>query len=164
MLACSPAFDLPSLRQRVTRRSGVGMYLDFYQLKSAPFQITPDPTFLFLSASHKAALDAMTAGIAARQGFVAITGSKGVGKTTLVHAYLARIAPPQLTTIVLWQAPLSFVELLALMARRFAGPMATDDATPLLGQLQQLLRHESQQGRNVALIIDEAQHLPLETL
>jgi general secretion pathway protein A len=140
------------------------MYLDFYRLKSAPFQITPDPTFLFLSASHKAALDAMTAGIAARQGFVAITGGKGVGKTTLVHAYLARIAPPQLTTIVLWHAPLSFVELLALMARRFAGPVATDDAAPLLVQLQQLLRHESQQGRNVALIIDEAQHLPLETL
>jgi len=140
------------------------MYLDFYRLKSAPFQITPDPTFLFLSASHKAALDAMTAGIAARQGFVAITGSRGVGKTTLVHAYLARVAPPQLTTIVLWHAPLSFVELLALMARRFAGPMATDDAAPLLVQLQQLLRHESQQGRNVALIIDEAQQLPLETL
>ena len=140
------------------------MYLDFYRLKSAPFQITPDPTFLFLSTSHKAALDAMTAGIAARQGFVAITGDKGVGKTTLVHAYLARVAPPQLTTIVLWHAPLSFVELLALMARRFAGPMATDDAAPLLVQLQQLLRHESQQGRNVALIIDEAQQLPLETL
>src|SRR5262245_2013314 len=164
MLACSPACCLPSWRQRVTRRSGVGMYLDFYRLKSAPFQITPDPTFLFLSASHKAALDAMTAGIAARQGFVAITGDKGVGKTTLVHAYLARVAPPQLTTIVLWHAHLSFVELLAMMAHRFAGPVATDDAAALLAQMQQLLRHESQQGRNVALIIDEAQHLPLETL
>jgi general secretion pathway protein A len=164
MLACSPAFCLPYARYRVTRCSGVGMYLDFYRLKSPPFQSTPDPTFLFLSASHKAALDAMTAGIAARQGFVAITGGKGVGKTTLVHAYLARVAPPQLTTIVLWHAHLSFVEILALIARRFAGPVATDDAAALLAQMQQLLRNESQQGRNVALIIDEAQHLPLETL
>src|SRR5215475_13647902 len=140
------------------------MYLDFYRLKSPPFPMTPDPTCLFLSASHQAALDAMTAGIAARQGLVAITGGKGVGKTTLVHAYLARVAPPRLTTIVLWHAHLSFVELLAMMAHRFAGPVATDDAAALLAQMQQLLRHESQQGRNVALIIDEAQDLPLETL
>src|SRR5215831_12185424 len=113
------------------------MYLEFYRLKSPPFPRTPDPTCLFLSASHQAALDAMTAGIAARQGLVAITGGKKIGKTTLVHAYLARVAPPQLSTIVLWHAPRSFVELLALMVRRVAGPVATDDA---------------------------AQHLPLETL
>jgi general secretion pathway protein A len=140
------------------------MYLDFYRLKSPPFQLTPDPTFFFLSASHKAALAALTAGIAARQGLVAITGAKGVGKTTLVRAYLARVAPPQLTPIVLWHAPRSFVEILALLAHRFAGPVATDDATALLAQTQQGLRHEAQQGRQVALIIDEAQHLPRETL
>src|SRR5262249_60781786 len=120
--------------------------------------------FFFWTACHHGVLDAMPAGMAARQGFVAITGGKGVGKTTLVHAYLARVAPPQLTTIVLWHAHLSFVEILALMARRFAAPVATDDAAALLAQMQQLLRHESQQGRNVALIIDGAQHLPLETL
>jgi len=140
------------------------MYLDFYQLKSAPFQITPDPTFLFLSATHKTALDAMACSMEARHGFVAITGAKGVGKTTLVHAYLARVAPPQLTTIVLWHGRLAFVEILALLARRFAGPVAMDDAAALLAQLQQFLRHESLQGRKVALIIDEAQDLPLETL
>jgi type II secretory pathway predicted ATPase ExeA/nitrate/nitrite transporter NarK len=144
--------------------AGAPMYLDFYRLKSAPFQSTPDPTMLFLSASHHAALDAMAAGIAARQGLVAITGARGVGKTTLVRAYLARVAPPQLTTMVLWQAPSSFLELLTLMASRFAGPVATDDATALLAQLQHFLQHEAQQGRQVALIIDEAQHLPLETL
>src|SRR5262245_20487420 len=140
------------------------MYLDFYRLKSAPFPLIPDPALLFLSASHRAALEAMVAGIEARQGFVAITGARGVGKTTLVHSYLARVAPQQLTTIVLWQARLSFLELLALMARHFDVQGATDDAGAMLAQLQQLLSHEFHQGRNVALIIDEAQHLPLETL
>jgi general secretion pathway protein A len=81
-----------------------------------------------------------------------------------VRAYLARVAPPQLTPIVLWHAPRSFVELLALVAGRFAAPVATDDAAALLAQLQQLLWQESQQGRNVALIIDEAQDLPREIL
>jgi general secretion pathway protein A len=139
------------------------MYLDFYRLKSAPFQITPDPTFLFLSTSHQAALEAMASGIEARQGFVAITGAKGVGKTTLVRSYLTRVAPPQLTTIVLWHARLCFLEILALMASRLGGPVATDDPAAMLAQTQQLLRQEFQQGRNVALIIDEAQHLPIET-
>jgi general secretion pathway protein A len=95
---------------------------------------------------------------------VVITGAQGVGKTTLVRAYLARVAPPQLTTIVLWQACLSFLELLTLMASRFAGPTAMDDAGSMVAQLQQRLWHEAQQGRRVALIIDEAQRLPLETL
>lgn len=140
------------------------MYLDFYRLKSVPFQITPDPTFLFLSGSHKAALEAMASGIEARQGFVAIMGAKGVGKTTLVRSYLARVAPPQLTTIVLWHARLAFMEILTLLTSRLAGPVAMDDPVAMLTQTQQLLRQEFQQGRNVALIIDEAQHLPIETL
>jgi general secretion pathway protein A len=140
------------------------MYLDFYQLKRAPFQLTPDPAFFFMSASHHAALDALAAGIATRQGLVTITGARGVGKTTLVHAYLARVAPPQLTTIVSWHAHLSFVEVLALLARHFAVPEATNDAAALLAQLRQRLRDEARHGRTVALIIDEAQHLPRETL
>jgi general secretion pathway protein A len=140
------------------------MYLDFYRLQRAPFPLTPDPTLFFVSPSHHAALDALTQGIATRQGLVVITGASGVGKTALVHAYLARSAAPQLTTLVLWQAPLSLMDLLALMARRLEVPVATDDLGALRTQMQQRFLHEAHLGRNVALIIDEAQHLPLETL
>jgi general secretion pathway protein A len=140
------------------------MYLDFYQLHSAPFPSTPDPTWFFGSASHTAALDALAAGIATRQGFVVITGVPGVGKTTVVHTYLARVAPPQLTTVVLWQARLAFRELLALLARRFEVPVQMDALGAMLTQLQQRVRHEAHQGCPVALLIDEAQDLPLETL
>src|SRR5262245_26893666 len=147
-----------------TRHAGVSMYLDFYRLKSAPFQTPPDSTFLFLSASHHAALDTLAAGIATRQGLMTITGARGVGKTTLMRAYLARVATLQLTTIVSWHAHLSFLEVLVLLARRFAVPAAPHDTEALLAQLQQRLREESHQGRTVALIIDEAQHMPRETL
>jgi type II secretory pathway predicted ATPase ExeA len=140
------------------------MYLDFYQLKRAPFERTPDPALLFRSASHQGAVDTIAAGIGARQSLVVITGAPGVGKTMLVHAYLARVAPLQRTTIVLWQARRSFRELLILMARRLVVPVVTDDPEVLLPQIQQCLRHESQQGRQVVLLIDEAQDLPLETL
>src|SRR5919202_227053 len=139
------------------------MYRDFYGLKSAPFQITPAPTLLFLSVSQKSALRVMTSGIDTRQGLVTITGVSGVGKTTLVRAYLARVTPPQLTTMVLWQARLSFLEVLTRMARRFEAQVATDEPEAMRTRIQQCLRQECRQGRNVALIIDEAQHLPLET-
>jgi type II secretory pathway predicted ATPase ExeA len=140
------------------------MYLNFYHLKSAPFQSAPDPDFLFLSAGHRAVLDVLAAGLATRQGLVVITGPPGVGKTTLVHAYLARIAPPQLITIVSWHAHLSFLDLLDLLTRHFAVPETIADAKALVAQLQQRLRDEAHWGRMVALIIDEAQHLPPETL
>ena len=52
----------------------MGMYLDFYRLQRAPFPLTPDPTLLFVSPSHHAALDALTQGMATRQGLVVLTG------------------------------------------------------------------------------------------
>ena len=139
-------------------------YLEYYRLQRAPFPLTPDPTLLFVSPGHQAALDALTQGIAARQGLVVLTGAPGVGKTTLVHAYLARGMPPDLTLLVLWQARLSFMDILAHLARRFAVSVEPDHLGSLQTQLQQRLVEEAYLGRHVALIIDEAQHLPLETL
>jgi len=61
------------------------MYRDFYQLKHAPFPLTPDPACLFLSPSHRQALAAITYGVEARQGLVLITGVAGVGKTLILR-------------------------------------------------------------------------------
>ena len=67
------------------------MYLNFFNLKKEPFNITPDPDLLFLSPSHKEALAAVIYGVNQRKGFVAITGEVGVGKTTIIRSFLARI-------------------------------------------------------------------------
>lgn len=139
------------------------MYHEFYRFKRVPFQITPDPAFFFASASHHAALDTLRAGIDTRQGVVALTGVSGVGKTTLVRAYLARIAPPSLTTIVCWQACLSFLEILTMMARQFEIQVTPEAPAAMQRQIQACLRRESHHGRTVVLIIDEAQHIPCET-
>ena len=74
------------------------MYLDFYHLKQTPFHITPDPAFLFRSPSHQKALASITYGIEERQGFVLIAGEVGVGKTTILRAYLDQVDPARLTT------------------------------------------------------------------
>jgi len=140
------------------------MYLDFYALKKAPFHITPDPEFLFLSPSHKAALGALVYGIEERQGFVALIGEVGLGKTTILRSYLAHVDPGQLKTIYIFNSDLSFSDLLQTICRAFQLEATLDDVCDTINRLHQVLIEEYNQGRNVALLIDEAQHMPLETL
>jgi general secretion pathway protein A len=140
------------------------MYLDFYQLQKAPFHITPDPAFLFLSPSHKAALGSIIYGIEERQGFVAITGEVGLGKTTILRSYLERIDQSRLKTIYIFNANISFRSLLKTIFREFGLEFEADDLFEMVNRLHQVLIEEYKQGRNVALIIDEAQNMPIETL
>ncbi len=140
------------------------MYLDFYALKQAPFHITPDPQFLFLSPTHKAALEAMVHGMWTRQGLIAIFGEAGMGKTTLLRAYLAHANAQELQTIFVVNVHLTWHALLGVIARELG--LSPTAAAPhlLLADIQQALREVHGQGRHVALIIDEAQALPVETL
>ncbi len=62
------------------------MYTEFYGFSEKPFEITPDPKFLYLTSSHRKALDAMLNGKESRQGLISITGEVGTGKTTLIHS------------------------------------------------------------------------------
>jgi general secretion pathway protein A len=140
------------------------MYLDYYHLKKAPFHITPDPEFLFLSPSHKAALGSIIYGIEERQGFVAISGEVGLGKTTILRSYLERIDQSQLKTIYIFNANVSFRGLLKSIFGEFGLDYESDDLFEMVNRLHQVLIEEYKQGRNVALIIDEAQNMPVETL
>src|SRR2546427_3063451 len=140
------------------------MYLDFYHLKKAPFHITPDPEFLFLSLSHKAALGALVYSIEERQGFVALVGEVGLGKTTILRSYLERVDQSQLKTIYIFHSNVSFSDLLKTICREFRLEVTTEDVFDTVNHLHQVLLEEYKQGRNVALIVDEAQHMPIETL
>src|SRR4030095_9977262 len=95
------------------------MYLDFYQLKKMPFHITPDPEFLFLSPSHKAAMGIIIHTIEERHGFVAIIGEVGVGKTTVLRAYLERADQQQHKIIHIINANISFHTLLKTTLQEF---------------------------------------------
>src|SRR5215813_10951258 len=140
------------------------MYLDFYHLKKAPFHITPDPEFLFLSPSHKAALGALVYGIEERQGFVALIGEVGLGKTTILRSYLERVDQSQLKPVYIFNSNVSFSELLKTLCREFGIEETPEDVAEMVNRLHQVLIEEYKQGRNVALIVDEAQHMPIETL
>jgi len=140
------------------------MYRDFYQLKHAPFPLTPDPACLFLSPSHRQALAAITYGVEARQGLVLITGVAGVGKTLILRAYLARRHPAPLKTIFIPHAPVAFPELLTTLCRALGLEATSEDRVELQTQCQQRLLEEYRHGRNIAILLDDAQRMAVATL
>lgn len=140
------------------------MYLNFYNLKKEPFQITPDPEFLFMSPSHKEALAAIMYGVEQRKGFITITGEVGVGKTTIIRSYLEGIEKERLRTIYIFNPSLSFRDLLKTIVEELGIDADTEDTAGMLNRLYRTLIDEYKKGRTVALIIDEAQNMPAETL
>jgi general secretion pathway protein A len=140
------------------------MYLNFYNLKKEPFHITPDPEFLFLCESNRQAIGAIIWGVSQKKGFIAITGDVGVGKTTILRSYLETVDKQRLKIIYLFNANISFPGLLKTIYKELGIETRTDDAVKMVDQLHEILVEEYKQGRNVLLIIDEAQNMPIETL
>jgi len=139
------------------------MYLDYYELTKEPFYITPDPAFLFLSESHKQAMANIVYGIGMKKGLMLIIGDIGVGKTMVAQALLARSDSEYLKTIFIDNADISFSDLLHVICRQLG--LATDDnLSQMLSALHQFLLDEDKEERTVALFIDDAHSMPVETL
>lgn len=140
------------------------MYAKFYKLRKEPFNVTPDPTFLYLSSSHKEAIAALLYGIKSRKGFIAILGEVGTGKTTIVRTYLNSINRGTIKLIYLFNPNLTFNALLRDLLAEFDVKPANDESNKMIAQLHRCLIDQYRKGRNVTLIIDEAQNMPLPTL
>lgn len=140
------------------------MYLNFFNLKKEPFQITPDPEFLFLSASHREALASIIYGIEKRKGFIAITGGVGLGKTTIFRSFLERINKRQIRTVYIFNPNVSFKSLLKTIFQELDIAPRSDEIMDLVNQLHEVLIEEYRQGHNIVLAIDEAQNIPIPTL
>jgi general secretion pathway protein A len=140
------------------------MYLDFFKFSKNPFHLTPDPDFLFLSPSHQNAFASIFNGVEQRKGFVAVTGEVGVGKTTILRSYLEGTDPEKIRTVYIFNPALSFHKLLKQMVSELSVPAVDDDPPKLVDSLSRYLIDEYKNDRNVVLIIDEAQNMPVETL
>jgi len=130
----------------------------------ASFSDAPAPEFLFISPSHKAALQAIMNGIAERRGLVVLLGEPGLGKTALLYAFLETIDPRQLKAVYLFYPRLSIHEILETIYQEFGMTYAPGDPIEQINHLRQILIEEYKKGRNFVLIIDEAHDLPPQTL
>jgi general secretion pathway protein A len=139
------------------------MYLNFYGFKEAPFNITPDPRFLFFSLQHREAFDHIVYGIEKRKGFIELTGEVGAGKTTICRAVLAKLSPKIKTALVL-NPTLARTQLLRAILNDFGLGAKGRDHLACLETLNRFLLEQLNLGNNVALIIDEAQNLQPEVL
>jgi general secretion pathway protein A len=140
------------------------MYLDFFDLQREPFQVTPDPAFFYLFPSHREALAAILYGVEQRKGFVAIIGEVGVGKTTILRAFLDRLDRDRTKVIYLLNADVAFGDLLRSLLQEFGIVPAAETTFAMENQLHRFLIEQFRQDRNVALIIDEAQNMPVQTM
>jgi len=138
------------------------MYNEFYGFSQKPFEVAPDPKFLYFTSSHWDALDAMMKGIKTRQGFISITGEVGTGKTTLIHSVLTNL-DEKVKTAFIFHTLITFEELLGSVLRELYLEVTGKDKKTLLNQLVKYLSHLGN-DEMVAVIIDEAHLLATETL
>ena len=142
------------------------LYQKHFGLNQAPFNITPDPSFLYLSASHQEGLAQLMYGINARRGFIVLTGEVGTGKSTLIQALLSEIAEGTQTALV-FSAITSPIDLLRYVCEEFklAEPMqGFKEGHDYIYLLNEFLLQKYRDGENAALIIDEAQNLSTDVL
>jgi len=139
------------------------MYTAFYGLREKPFMLSPDPRYLYLSESHREALAHLLYGIEQGEGFIAITGEVGTGKTTLCRTLLDRLGPST-DVAFLFNPSRSGMELLQMISQELGLDVDGLTRRELHDQLNRLLLARKAEGRRVLLIVDEAQNLSLGTL
>jgi WD40 repeat protein/type II secretory pathway predicted ATPase ExeA len=140
------------------------MYLDFYGLQHDPFSNTATPDMLFLGGSYQAAFQALIDGLQAGQALVTLLGEPGLGKTFLLHAALAHSALQHLKAIHIFYPKLSTPDILKMICWELGCDGITQDAEQLTASFSHALLAEHERGRQVVLIIDEADTIPSETL
>jgi general secretion pathway protein A len=139
------------------------MYKEYFRLREEPFNITPDPRFLYLTAQHREALDHLLYGIRQRKGFIALTGEVGTGKTTLCRALLRELGP-QFHTALILNPTLTDTQLLGAVLQEFGVEVKARDRFGRLNLLNAFLLKVNAAGEDAVLIIDEAQDMSVEGL
>jgi general secretion pathway protein A len=139
------------------------VYLDFYGLNEAPFDLAPNPRYLFYNARYREAFNHLIYGIRERKGFVQLTGEVGCGKTTICRAILKELGDHYATALIL-NPVLDADQLLRAVAHEYGLNSKGMDRFEILSTLNQFLIDLLFHGRDAVLIIDEAQNLTPELL
>lgn len=139
------------------------MYESFYGLKRKPFELHPDPDYVYMSPGHDNVYTHLRYATEEGKGFVVITGEIGSGKTTLINFLLRRI-PHGIEMAVVNTPAVAPVQFLRMMCGKFGLGTKRASKLELLEAFKQYLLECHEGGRRVLLIVDEAQNLPVRTI
>ncbi len=139
------------------------MYTKFFNLTAKPFDLLPNPQFLYFSKGHRKALSYLQYGVQERAGFSLLTGEVGSGKTTLLRDIINKISG-EMSLAMVFNTKVDGRQLIALINDDFGMPTDGKDKVQLLNELNDFLLRENAAGRQAIIIIDEAQNLTEETL
>ena len=140
------------------------MYKEFFGLRANPFNVNPDPRYLFLTRHTEEALACLTYGIQSRKGFVLLTGEVGTGKTTLINKLLEWLRAQQVPTAFIFNSRMNTPQFLDYMMADFGIPCDTRSKSQILMRLYNWLLERYRAGETAVLIVDEAQNLADEVL
>jgi len=139
------------------------MYESFFHLAAKPFELLPNPEFIYMSRSHKRAMSYLDYGIRERAGFVLLTGEVGSGKTTVIRNLIKK----HIDNVVLskiFNTNVDSEQLIAMINDDFGLSVQNKDKITMLKELNDFLIDQFLKGNHPVLIIDEAQNLPLDLL
>jgi len=140
------------------------MYKEFFGLRANPFNVNPDPRYLFLTRHTEEALACLTYGVQTRKGFVLLTGEVGTGKTTLINKLLEWLRVQQVATAFVFNSRMNVPQFLDYMVADFGIPCDSTEKSQILLRLYNWLLERYRAGETAVLIVDEAQNLSEEVL
>lgn len=140
------------------------MYKEFFGLRANPFNVNPDPRYLFLTRHTEEALACLTYGVQSRKGFVLLTGEVGTGKTTLINKLMEWLRLQQVATAFIFNSCLNVPQFLDYMMADFGIPVESRSKSQVLLRLYGWLLDRYRAGETAVLIVDEAQNLSDELL
>jgi general secretion pathway protein A len=140
------------------------VYKNFYHLQKNPFEITPDPAFLFPTPRHNEALASLFYGVTSHRGFVVLTGEVGTGKTLLLRSLLGLLQRRAIAFALIFNPSLSPLEFIRYIAGDFGLPVAGKAKDELIHVLNAFLLQRHQQRLTTLLVVDEAHLLSAEIL
>lgn len=139
------------------------MYETYYQFNAKPFQLSPDPSFLFRSHGHRRAMAYLVYGVHQGEGFIVITGEIGAGKTMLASTLARDMTSRTLVLAQVVSTSLEADDVVRMVAAAFGLPQENSKAV-LLTRIEQFLLACHKQGKRALLMVDEAQNLPPKSL
>src|SRR5437879_8004453 len=140
------------------------MYKSFFKLKDNPFNVNPDPRYLFLTKEIEEALSGLMYGVQNRRGFITLTGEVGTGKTTLVNQLTEWLHQRRVTTAFLFNSRMNTNQMFDFILAEFGIPCESKSKSQQLLHLNQWLLDRYRAGETTVVIVDEAQNLTYPVL